>query len=71
MGLMTSDQIDEMYDMAYKVGYEQGVKDFAERFKEKMGDVARIVSGDTCYYLVGKSLIDTTAEELTKGKNNT
>lgn len=36
MGLMTSDQIDEMYDTAYKVGYEQGVKDFAERLKPKV-----------------------------------
>lgn len=31
MGLMTSDQIDEMYDTAYKVGYKQGVRDFADR----------------------------------------
>ena len=35
MGLMTSDQIDEMYDTAYKVGYEQGVKDFAKRIRER------------------------------------
>lgn len=35
MGLMTSDQIDEMYDTAYKVGYEQGVKDFAKRIMER------------------------------------
>ena len=33
MGLMTSDQIDEMYDTAYKVGYEQGVRDFANRIR--------------------------------------
>ena len=35
MGLMTSDQIDEMYDTAYKVGYEQGVRDFAKRIRER------------------------------------
>lgn len=42
------------------------IQEFANRLKEKMGDVARVIHNDICYYLVGKSLIDTTAKELTE-----
>ena len=43
------------------------IKEFAERIKEKMQDVARVQrSGGEIYFLIGESFIDNIAKELTE-----
>ena len=55
---------------AYNAGYRKQnavIDEFAERLKEEMENLTRMVYSDTTVCLVGKSLIDRIAEEMKGG----
>lgn len=57
----------------YEKGYRKQsavIDEFAERLKQEMENLARMVYSDTTVYLVGKSLIDGIAEEMKGGAEN-
>lgn len=52
-------------DVAFK-HYNDGIKEFAERLKEKMNNLSRMEYHCDPYFLVSKDFIDKTAKELTE-----
>ena len=53
------------YKMRYETARAEAIKEFAERAKEKMNNLARMEYGsDEIYFLVGKSFIDNLVKEI-------
>lgn len=65
--------IEQLQTALFKCGEErvtaraEAVKEFAERLKEKIRDVAKIEFQDGYYYLIGVPLIDNLVKEFTEG----
>lgn len=61
-------------EVAYKNGYEAGVKEFAEKFKEKAGSIVTSCQGyeiyETKQYQISAVDFDNLAKELTESKND-
>ena len=55
--------IHDATEYAYKNGYEAGVKEFAERLKEKLKNVCYVEEYDSIYV---HKIIDNLAKELTE-----
>lgn len=66
-------KIEQLKTAMFKCGEErvtaraEAVKEFAERLKEKIRDVAKIEFQDGYYYLIGVPLIDNLVKEFTEG----
>ena len=55
------------YKMHYETARAEAIKEFAERAKEKMQNLARMEYGnDEIYFLIGKSFIDNLVKEMTE-----
>ena len=61
-------------EQAYKNGYEKGradaVKEFAERLKKCVRDIAKIDFQDGYYYLIGEAFFDNIVIEMVGEEND-
>ena len=55
-------------DVAFK-HYNDGIKEFAERLKANMSNIARMEYGGNIYFCVGYDLIDNLVKEMTEENN--
>lgn len=64
-GLKLGVNISENWERAYKTAKAEAIKEFAERLKEEMKNLARMEYDCTPYFLVSNSFIDHITKELT------